>query len=48
MVVQENKQNGEICICIDLRNLNDACVHDPFLTLFTNEVLENVGRQEAY
>lgn len=30
------------------RKLNDACVHDPFLTPFTDEVLDNVGGQEAY
>jgi len=28
--------------------LNDACVTDPFPTLFTDEVLDNVGGQEAY
>lgn len=28
--------------------LNNACVQDPFLTPFTNEVLDNVGGQEAY
>lgn len=33
---------------MELRKLNDACVHDPFLTLFTDKVLENVGGQEAY
>ena len=33
---------------MDLRKLNDACVHDPFPTPFTDEVLENVGGQEAY
>ena len=43
MVVQEKKQKGEIRICIDLRKLNDAYVHDPFPTLFTNEVLDNFG-----
>ena len=48
MVVKEKKQKGEIRICMDLRKLNDACVHNPFSTLFTDEVLENVGRQEAY
>lgn len=25
-----------------------ACIHDPLLTPFTNEVLDNVGGQEAY
>ena len=33
---------------MDLRKLNDACIHDPFLTPFTDEVLDNVGGQEAY
>jgi hypothetical protein len=47
MVVQEKKQGG-IRICVDLRNLNDACLHDPFPTPFTDEVLENVGGQKGY
>jgi len=33
---------------MDLRKMNDACVLDPFPTLFTDEVLDNVGSQEAY
>ena len=48
MVVQEKKTKGEIRICVDLRTLNDACLHDPFPTPFTDEVLENVGGQEVY
>lgn len=28
--------------------LNDACVHDHFLISLTNEVLDNIGRKEAY
>jgi putative transposase len=48
MVVQDKKQGRGIRICVDLRNLNDACLHDPFPTPFTNEVLENVGGHEAY
>ena len=42
MVVQEKKTKGEIRICVDLRKLNDASLHDPFPTPFTNEVLDNV------
>jgi hypothetical protein len=42
MVVQD-KKTGEIGICVDLRKLNDACLHDPFPTRFTDEVLDNVG-----
>jgi hypothetical protein len=33
---------------VDLRKLNDACLHDPFPTSFTDEVLENVGGKETY
>ena len=45
MVVQEKKM-GEFWICVDLRKLNDACMHDPFLTPFIDEVIEGVGGQE--
>ena len=31
-------------IYVDLMTLNDAYVHDPFPTPFTDEVLNNVGR----
>ena len=47
MVAKENKQ-GRIKICVYLRKLNDTFLHDHFPTPFTNEVLENVGGQEAY
>ena len=47
MVVQD-KKTGEVCICVNLRKLNDACLHDPFPTPFTDEVLEGVGGQEMY
>lgn len=33
---------------MDLKKLNDTCVHDPFPTLFMDEVLDNVCGQEAY
>ena len=46
MVVQD-KKTGEVRICVDLRKLNDACMHDPFLTQFTDEVL-GVSGQEMY
>jgi hypothetical protein len=47
MVVQD-KKSGEIRICVDLRKLNYACLHDPFTTPFTNEFLDNVGGKEVY
>jgi len=48
LVVQEKKHKGEIRICLDLKKLNDAYVHDPFPTPFIDELLANVGGQEAY
>ena len=47
MVVQD-KNTREVCICVELRKLNDACEHDLFLTPFTDEFLEGVGVQEMY
>ena len=47
-VVQDKKTKGEIRICVDLRKLNDASVHDPFPTPFIDEVLDNVGGHEVY
>jgi hypothetical protein len=48
MVIQDKKQGRGIRIYVDLRKLNDACLHNPFPTSFTDEVLENVGGHEAY
>ena len=48
MVIQEKKITREIQICVDLRKLNDACLHDPFPTPFIDEVLDNVGGEEIY
>ena len=39
IVVQDKKDMGELRICVDLRKLNDACLHDPFSTPFMDEVL---------
>ena len=44
MVVQDKKNKGEIKIFADLMKLNDAFVHDPFPTPFTDEVIDNVQR----
>jgi hypothetical protein len=47
-MVVHDKKSEEIRICVDLRKLNDACLHDPFPTPFTDEVLDNVEEQEVY
>ena len=48
IMVFQDKKIGEIRICVNLRKLNDACVHDLFLTPFTDKVLKGVGGQEMY
>jgi hypothetical protein len=35
-------------LCVDYRSLNFSCVHDPFPTPFTDEVLEQVAGKEVY
>ena len=42
MVVQDNMIGNQVHICIELRNLNDAFLHDPFSTPFIDEVLDTV------
>ena len=42
IVIHDKKKIGEVRICIDLRKLNDACLHNPFPTPFTDEVLKSV------
>ena len=42
IVIQDKKTIGEVRIYVDLSRLNDACLHDPFPTPFTDEVLESV------
>ena len=48
IVIQDKKTIGEVRVCVYLRKLNDACLHDPFPTPFIDEVLERVGGQEMY
>jgi hypothetical protein len=43
LMVVEDKKTRKIRICVDLRKLNNAFLHDPFPTLFIDEELENVG-----
>ena len=46
IVIQDEKKISNIRICVDLRKLNDQCLHDPFPTPFTNELLESVRGQD--
>ena len=48
IVIHDKKTTGEVRICVDLRKINDACLHDPFPTPFMDEVLESVGGHEMY
>jgi len=45
IVMQHKKATHEVRICVDLRKLNDACLHDPILNPSIDEVLENVRDQ---
>jgi hypothetical protein len=47
-MVVHPKKIGDLRICVYLSSLNATCVHDRFPTPFTDEVLENVGRCDAY
>ena len=48
IVIQDKKTTSEVRIYVDLTKLNDACLHDPFPTPFTDEVFESVGGKEMY
>ena len=48
IVIQDKKTTYEVRICVHLRKLNDACLHDPFPIPFIDEVLESVRGQEMY
>ena len=48
IVIQDKKTTGEVRVCVDLRKLNDACLHDQFPTPFTDEVLESVKGKDMY
>ena len=40
IVIQRKKATKDIRVCVDYISLNVSCVHDPFPTPFTDEVLE--------
>lgn len=48
IVIQNKKDYQEIWVCVDYMSLNNAYIHDCFLTPFNDEVLNNVVGNEAY
>jgi hypothetical protein len=48
IVILRNKGTKDIRVCVDYKIHNSSCVHDPFPTPFTNEVLEQVAGKESY
>lgn len=48
IVIQTMKGMDDIRVCVDYKSLNAACVHDPFPTPFSDEVLDQVAGYEAY
>lgn len=47
-IVIQGKKIGGICVCVDFRGLNEACMHDPFPMSFCDEILDKVTGNEAY
>jgi len=47
-MVVKSKKTDDIQICVDMISLNATCIHHPFPTPFTDDVLENVSGWEAY
>lgn len=48
IVIQDKKDAMEISVCVDYHSLNNACVHDPFPTPFSDQVLDNVAWNEVH
>jgi len=48
IVIQDKKDSNEIQECVYYCSLRNAHVHDLFPTPFNDEVLDNVGGNEAY
>jgi len=48
IVIQSEKDTKDIIVCVDFWGLNIACVHDPFLSPFSDEVLDQIVGKEAY
>jgi hypothetical protein len=48
IVIQSKKGIDDIRVCVDYISLNSSCVHDPFPTPFSDEVLDQVVGNEAY
>jgi hypothetical protein len=48
IVIQSKKGVEDIRVCVDYQSLNFACVHDPFSTPFSDEVLDEIPGREAY
>ena len=42
IAIHDKNNTSEVRIYVNLEKLNNACLHDPFPTPFTDEVLENV------
>jgi hypothetical protein len=48
IIIQRKKGTNDIRVCVDYMSLNSTCVHDPFPTPFSDEVLDQVAGNKAY
>ena len=48
IVIQNKKDSNFIKVYVDYQSMNASCVHDLFLTPFSDEILNQVVVKEAY
>jgi len=46
-IVPVRKKNGQLCICVNFRDLNDACPKDDFLLPITELMIDSTTGHEA-
>ena len=46
-IVPVRKKNGQLCICVDLRYLNEACPKDDFPLLVMELMIESTTGHEV-
>jgi len=46
-IVPVRKRNGQLCVCVDFRDLNDACPKDDFPLPVTELMIDSTTGHEA-
>jgi len=48
IVIYNKKDIDDVRVCVDFNTLNSKCIHNPFPTPFSDEVLNQVSWKEVY